>query len=172
MQMPVWFQRLFFWLTLPLLLGAGVRVDHPFHVGVVEAQHNAGEKTLEVSCKFFTDDFEKGLGNRFRTPIDLINPARHTSMDSLVARYVRENLTFTVGGKRIFGKYIGFEQEKEAVYAYIEYPEVVSVDVLQADCSMLYETFEDQINIFHITVRGQRKSSKLSYPARQIEFRF
>ena len=35
---------------------------HPFHVSGVEVNHNATDKTLEISCKIFTDDFEKEIG--------------------------------------------------------------------------------------------------------------
>ena len=157
---------------LPLLLGAGYAADHPFHVGVIEIEHNAGEKSLELSCKLFTDDVEKALSNRFKTAVDLTSPARHAAMDSLVARYLQENLSFTMGGQRMTGKYLGFEQDKEAVYVYWEYGSVTAFTSLQATCSLLYETFGDQINIFHVTVRGERKSSKLNNPDRQIEFKF
>ena len=170
--MPVRNPALFLVFLIPLLMGAGKPVDHPFHVGVIEIQHNSASQSLEISCKLFTDDFEKALNNRFKTPIDLISPARHLSMDSLVARYVRENFSLQIGEKRFMGRYLGFEQEKEAVFAYVEYPEVASISGLQAQCSLLYETFEDQINIFHVTMGGERKSSKLSNPARRIEFRF
>ena len=34
---------------------------HPIFVSVTEIEHNAKDKTLEISCKIFTDDFEKTL---------------------------------------------------------------------------------------------------------------
>ena len=48
----------FKWLFLPVfgsILFAGSQ--HPFHVSVVEINHNAEDKTLEITCKIFTDDF-------------------------------------------------------------------------------------------------------------------
>ena len=41
------------WL-LAGLDGAG----HPFFVSVTEINHNAKDKTIEIACKIFTDDFE------------------------------------------------------------------------------------------------------------------
>ncbi|MEI8059397.1 MAG: DUF6702 family protein, partial [Ferruginibacter sp.] len=32
--------------------------NHPLFVSVTEIEHNAKDKTLEISCKIFTDDFE------------------------------------------------------------------------------------------------------------------
>jgi hypothetical protein len=34
---------------------------HPFYVSVTEISQNATDKSLEVSCKFFADDFEQTL---------------------------------------------------------------------------------------------------------------
>ena len=34
---------------------------HPFYVSVTEINQNAAEKSLEISCKFFADDFEQTL---------------------------------------------------------------------------------------------------------------
>ncbi len=76
------------WLFLPLvsLLMAGRPVPHPFHVSVIEVNHNAADKTLEISCKIFTDDFEKILAKNYKTKVDLINPADKAPMDSLVKK--------------------------------------------------------------------------------------
>jgi hypothetical protein len=38
--------------------------------------------------------------------------------------------------------------------------------------SILYNLFEDQINIVHITVNGVRKSEKLDYPATKVSQTF
>src|SRR6267378_1432289 len=52
----------------------GVGGFHPFHVSVVEVNHNAADKTFEISCKIFTDDLEKVLAQNYKTRVDLINP--------------------------------------------------------------------------------------------------
>ena len=155
-----------------LFLSASRQKDHPFHVGVVEIEHNAKAQTLELSCKLFTDDFENSLRTRYKVPVDLSSAARQTEMDSLVSRYIREQLVLSVSGKKLVGKYLGFEIDKEAVFAYIEYAGQPQPLQLQADCGLLYEQFDDQINIFHVTVSGKRQSSKLIYPARQLDIRF
>ena len=48
-------------LTLTLMSLKQVS-DHPLHVSVIEINHNAADKTLEISCKIFTDDFSNGFG--------------------------------------------------------------------------------------------------------------
>jgi len=154
------------------LVAGSSHKDHPFHVGVVEIEHNAAERSLELSCKLFTDDFENALRTRFQVPINLSDPARQKAMDSLVSRYIQEQLVLSVNGKRLAGRYLGYEQDKEAIYAFIEFPAQPKPTQLSAQCGLMYDQFTDQINIFHVTVEGRRQSSKLNYPAREIEFRF
>ena len=44
---------------------------HPFHVSTTEINHNTSDKTLEISCKVFTDDFESALTKQYHTKADL-----------------------------------------------------------------------------------------------------
>ena len=37
------------------------KILHPFYVSVTEINHNAADKTLEISCKMFTEDLEEIL---------------------------------------------------------------------------------------------------------------
>ncbi len=159
-------------LTGFCLLAGTSQKDHPFHVGVVEIEHNPAERSLELSCKLFTDDFENALRTRFQVPINLGDPARQQAMDSLVSRYIQEQLVLSTNGKRLVGRYLGYQQDKEAIYAFIEYPGQPKPTQLSAHCGLMYDQFTDQINIFHVTVEGKRQSAKLNYPAQDIEFRF
>jgi hypothetical protein len=42
---------------------------HPIYVSVTEIQHNAKDKTLEISCKIFTSDFEAILKSKTKSSI-------------------------------------------------------------------------------------------------------
>ena len=97
------------WLAIPLLgvlLGAAKAPGaHPFHVSVVEVNHNAADKTLEISCKIFTDDFEKVLTQNYpqdagrKAKVDLINPPDKAAMDTLVKKYIASHLSLSADGK-------------------------------------------------------------------------
>ena len=84
---------------LPKSYLRGVGGSHPFHVSVMEINHNATDKTLEISCKIFTDDFEKVLAQNYKTKVDLINPPDRKAMDSVVKKYIFSHLSVSVDGK-------------------------------------------------------------------------
>ncbi len=148
------------------------RIAHPFHVSVIEINHNAADKTLEISCKIFTDDFEKVLAKNYKTKVDLINPPVKSKMDTLVKKYLLANLTIKANGKPVVFDYLGFENDHEAAYAYIEVTGITSVNRFDITASIMYDLFEDQMNIFHITVDGKRKSTRLNYPEKETTLSF
>lgn len=162
------------WLFLPLLalLLAGRPVPHPFHVSVVEINHNAVEKTLEISCKIFTDDFEKVLAKKYNTKVDLINPSDKAPMDSLVKKYLLSHLSVSANSKPVSLNYLGYEQDKEAAYGYIEVSGVPVLSRINVSTNLMYDQFDDQVNIIHVYVNGVRKSTKLNYPDVEAEVSF
>jgi hypothetical protein len=147
-------------------------VIHPFHVSVTEINHNSTERTLEISCKIFTDDFENVLAQNYHTKTDLIHPADQSKMDTLVKKYMLSHLSIKVNGKPVALTYIGFEHESEAVYSYAAVENVNQLSQLVISNTLMYDLFTDQVNIVHVIVGGKRKSTKLDYPAAIAEFSY
>ena len=167
---------LYKWLVIPvlgiLLSSAGLKDLHPFHVSVVEINHNVADKTLEISCKIFTDDFEKVLAKNYNTKVDLINPTDRKAMDSVVKKYIISHLSVSADGKPGTLVYIGFEKDAEAVFSYVQVENVASVKKIDITNKLMQDMFDDQINIMHVTVNGNRKSTKLDYPSTAASINF
>lgn len=145
---------------------------HPFHVSVVEIEHNAAKKSLEISCKIFTDDFEKILEQNYKTKVDLINPPNKAVMDTLVKKYILSHLSIRANGKPVVLNYVGFENESEAAYGYFEAVNVPAVTKVEIVNSILFDKFNDEVNIMHVIVNGNRKSTKLNYPDIEAVFTY
>ena len=164
------------WLLIPVLALVTVsftkNVAHPFHVSVTEINHNASDKTLEVMCKIFTDDFEKALAQKFKTKVDLGKADMHQSMDSLIKKYLAGAIQIKPGGRLAAVSYLGYELDKEAAYCYFEITNVPSLTKLDVVNTILYDIFDDQMNIIHVMSGGSRKSDKVNYPAKDLNFSF
>ena len=144
---------------------------HPFHVSVIEINHNVTDKSLEISCKIFTDDMESTLATRFKTKVDLTNSSVKSAMDTLVKRYIQDHLMIRSGSKVYKPVYIGYEVDKEAVYCYLEIDGVATpLTQLTVNSSVLYDKYEDQINIVHAITPAGRKSLKLNNPENTAVF--
>lgn len=152
--------------------GTRFSVPHPIHVSVVELSHNASNRTFEISCKIFTDDFEKVLKQNYKTKVDLINPPDKPAMDSLVKKYIFSHLSLNSDGKPVKLSYVGFEHENEAVYGYVQADNISAVKKVDITVKLMHDLFNDQLNIIHVIVAGERKSTKLDYPSTDASFSF
>ena len=113
--------RWFFLWLIPLHFftleeARGVARVHPLHLSVTEINHNSTDKTLEISCKMFTDDFEKVLAQNYKTKVDLINPTDMPAMEKLVNDFVQKHLFVKADNRSIQLSYLGYERDNEAVY--------------------------------------------------------
>ncbi|MEP6711516.1 MAG: DUF6702 family protein, partial [Ferruginibacter sp.] len=141
-------------------------------VSVTEIEHNAKDKTLEVSCKIFTDDFEKTLRKTYNTHVDLLLAKDKPAMEKLVNDYLKKHLKIVVNGKPVALKYLGYEQIEEGIYSYYQVDNVTSVKKITVTDNILYEYKDEQISLLHITVNGNRKSTKLNNPEDKVEMQF
>ena len=145
---------------------------HPFHVSTTEINHNPTDKTLEISCKIFIDDFENCLTKQYHTKVDLSSASVKTAMDTLVKKYLNSHLQIKADDKAGQMNYLGFEKEDDAVDVYLEVDNVASVKKVDVNDSILHDMFDDQISIIHVIVGGNRKSTKLDYPNKTASFSF
>lgn len=156
----------------PLLSFTEARKFHPVHISTTEINHNAADKTLEISCRVFIDDFETCLSKVYHTKIDLSAANMKTAMDTLVKKYLSSHLQLKADDKTVPMQYLGFEKESEAVYAYFEVDNIAAVKKVEVINSILHDLYDDQISIIHVIVGGNRKSTRLNYPDRQAVFSF
>ena len=172
-----WFYK---WLIVSLFCVNGPAVDvrpkgvggHPFFISVTEVNHNSSDKTLEISCKIFIDDFEKVLTQKFKSVVSISSPKNKATLDQQISQYVTEHLSFKTDGKAVKFSYIGFEIEEDAVFCYFEVANVSSLKKLDVANTLLHDLNSNQINILHITVGGDRKSHKLDFPKSDASFSF
>ena len=154
------------------LPGSQKNISHPYYISVVEINHNATDKTLEISCKIFTNDFETTLEKNYKTKVDLSTPKDKASADKWINEYIKKHLFIKADGKDVNFSYLGFEKEDEAIYSYFQVDNIAGVKKIDVINSLLHDFSDQQINIIHCTVGGKRQSSKLDFPVTQASFTF
>ena len=146
---------------------------HPLYISVTEMEYNATEKALEISCKVFTDDFEKGLAKANAAKVDMYNPKDKAVLEKQIADYIRKHLIIKVDGKLLALEYVGYELEEQSTWSYYQATKLTTAPKkVEVHSSIFYELYDKQINIVHMSSGGTRKSTKLDYPATELVFEF
>jgi len=143
---------------------------HPFYVSMIEIDHNAKEKTVEVSIRIFTDDLENTLKKYGNTKVDILHPANKAEVDKLLNDYIQHKLQLKLDGKAVTLHYLGYEQQLESIWTYLEVKDVPTLKKVSVNCSLLYDYQEKQTNIFHVKANGTEKSYKLDNPETEFSY--
>ena len=145
---------------------------HPYHVGSVEFKYNNFTKTFQISGKFFLDDMENALKKKFGQAVHFDDERYRNQINSYLIKYCEENLKLKSENRLLKINYLGYEEDSESVNIYLESQMVNTPQKVEAGVSMLYNLFDDQMNIIHIIVGGKRKSDRLMYPDRNLQKEF
>ncbi|HEY0356368.1 MAG TPA: DUF6702 family protein [Flavisolibacter sp.] len=145
---------------------------HPFYLSVTEVNHNASTKSLEISCKLFADDLEAIIEKNNKTSLDITTGQDKTRFDAFIPAYISSHLSVSVDGKPVTMQYLGYEVDKESAYVYLEILNTPSPKKVEVNNTLLHDFINEQINILHVTVNGNRKSTKLNYPDSKASFSF
>ncbi|HQW95277.1 MAG TPA: hypothetical protein PLU58_05715 [Saprospiraceae bacterium] len=147
-------------------------VDHPFHVSNTEFNYNQTDKNLEVTCKIFTDDFERALNLFFKQKADFTDLKLTKQMNLLVPKYLKTHLAVNVNGKWLDLSCLGYEIDHESVNVYLEHPMAEVPKKIEIQNTLAYEAYTDQVGIVHFIVQGKRITNKLTYPEKSLKFEF
>lgn len=158
---------LFKW-CLPALMAA----VHPFYMSVTEIRYNAPRKSLEISCRIFSDDLENVLKKQSGQPLDIIHPKNRAAADSLVAGYLRRHLSLRADGQPVHFKYLGYEIAEDATWCYLECAPLAPFRKLDVQNDILYSEHETQSHMVHVMVNDRRQSTKLDNPKASATFDF
>ncbi|HRC21774.1 MAG TPA: hypothetical protein PK275_07170 [Chitinophagaceae bacterium] len=145
---------------------------HPVHIATVEIDHNATDKTLEITCKIFWDDLEDILSRINKSRVDLTSEKARTENNQRVFAYIKSHLQIIVDSKTIPLEFVGFEKEDVVIYSYLQASNVSVVKQINVTSSLMHDIFDDQSEIIHVVVNGKRQSTKLDYPASKASFSF
>src|SRR5450432_993179 len=145
---------------------------HPFFVSVTEINHNAKDKTLEISCKVFLDDLEKTLKKQLNMPVELTSPKDLKKAQQQVGDYVKKHLIIKIDGKPVSLDFIGYEVEGASLWSYYQVSNISSVHKIDISDNLLYEAYDSQISIVHAQVGDTKKSSRATNPETNLSFEF
>ncbi|MGV3527923.1 MAG: DUF6702 family protein [Flavisolibacter sp.] len=165
----------FFLMLTPSVNAAPIpmtNINHPFYVSVMEVQQNAKEKSLELTYRIFTDDFEHTINKNYKQELDISTKKDQAAFDKFIPDYMNRHVAIAVDGKGVSPQYVGYEVDKESVYIYFEVKNVTAVKQIDVQTKLLHDYTPEQINIIHTTINGKRESVKLNYPDSKATFQF
>lgn len=130
---------------------------HPFHVSVCEVTFNEDAHAIQITHRIFLDDLEQGLRQMTgddHLDVTVLSDANKQSLEE----YLRKNFSVKLEGKATKYTFLGSEVENDVMWCYIEISDIQTVPTISLTDEIITEIFEDQKNIVHFKIQGDKKS--------------
>ncbi len=161
--------KLFRWFLLLSIMVSLSFTIHKYYVSMTEIKYVEEKKEIQITMRFFIDDFEKVLGDQFKKPFALATEKELKDADKFINFYLQQNFRLIINEKALKLHFLGKEYENDVVYLYAEVTDVQSIQSIEIQNRMLFEGFEDQQNYIKLNMNSQKKTFILT---KQIDKEF
>ncbi len=133
----------------------------PHNIRMSLATLEAAAETVTIEIRFFWDDLQVAVMER--TSDMQFELAESPEVDRVVEAYINDTVTVEVDGSRLTGTVSArgvqdAARQDEVMWWYrLEYPVSGSPDRIYVKNRLLFNMFEDQRNILHVTTRSGRE---------------
>jgi hypothetical protein len=138
------------------MLGAATAAwSHPLHTTFTEIGLDSADGTARLTIRAFADDLTGAAARHagHDSPVDQRIP------DALMAAYVAASVSVAdAGGRRVPMTWLGMRRAGNLVWITVRAPSVHSLRGVKLRCALLFETFNDQVNIVLATEHEQRRT--------------
>jgi hypothetical protein len=139
---------------LALAILAPRAYSHPLHTTLTEVSI-APDGGVQIVLRAFVDDFSAAIAGRKETSA----PPVTTPTDSATARYLAQVVTLTdAAGRRAPLVVSGIRRTGDLVWVTLRAPGVRSVSGARLTNRVLFERYDDQVNIVQTSIAGRRQT--------------
>lgn len=146
-------KKLIIILIIPLL----AFTLHKYYISLTKIEYVKEEKSIQITMRFFIDDIEKTLLNRYNIPLELATDQENKKSDFYLEKYIRQKFILKINDTINQANYLGKEYDNDVVFFYLEITNIENIKTLEVQNSMLFEEFFDQENYIKLIVNDVKK---------------
>ncbi|MGI9168432.1 MAG: DUF6702 family protein [Pyrinomonadaceae bacterium] len=128
---------------------------HRYHTSVTRLEYNTEEKSVEITVQTFADDLEAVLSKRAGSKVRL-DGSKHAN--ALLFDYLRSVFQLKSGNSAGELQWIGMELKGHSAWIYLQSKAPLNLSKASLSNALLFELFEDQVNIVNVHNRGRTAS--------------
>ncbi|NHF60805.1 hypothetical protein FK220_015730 [Flavobacteriaceae bacterium TP-CH-4] len=144
-------------LLLPLLAFTTV---HKFYVSVTNIGYSEKDNALQITSRLFIDDMEQVLQERYDIKGNLATEEESELARDYLEKYLRAKFVVEVNGEVRDFTFLAKKYDNDVMVCYLEVPDVElsQTKSIQVQNEILTDLFDEQQNVVHFKINGNKKS--------------
>jgi len=141
-------------LIIPLLAFSA----HKYYISLTKIDYIEDKKEVQITMRFFIDDIENTLQNRFNITLELATKQENKKANFYLEKYITQKFKVNINDEDKVYRYLGKEYDNDVVFFYLEIPDIENINKIVVQNSMLFEEFEEQENYVKLNINNTKKT--------------
>jgi len=148
------YKKILLLIIIPLLSFTA----HKYYVSMTIIKHVKEENSIQITMRFFIDDIEKTVNNRFKKEFKLATNEELTETDKFLNIYIHQKFEVKINNQVIEYAFLGKQYDNDVVFFYLESTDINNISSIEVKNKMLLEMFEEQQNYIKLHINDQIKT--------------
>jgi len=148
------YKKILLLIIIPLLSFSA----HKYYVSMTIIKHVKEENSIQITMRFFIDDIEKIVNNRFKKEFKLATDEELIETDKFLNIYIHQKFEIKINNQVIEYAFLGKEYDNDVVFFYLESTDINNISSIEVKNKMLLEMFEEQQNYIKLHINDQIKT--------------
>jgi len=141
--------------VVALISGVETAWSHPIHTTLTEVSLDPGSGAMQLTIRAFADDFSAAVSKHARKP----RPADFIVSDADIVSYITSAVSVeSAAGKTAPFAWSGSRRAGDVVWVTFKVPSVRALRGVKIASALLFELYDDQVNIVQTTAEGRHRS--------------
>ena len=131
---------------------------HKYYISLTKIDYIKEKEEVQVTMRFFIDDVEKALNDRFKKDFELDTKEELEKTDVFLNLYIKQKFKIKINGQDMNYTFLGKEYDNNIMYIYLDMTGIKSITAIEVTSRMLYEEFPEQQNYIKLNINGRKKT--------------
>jgi len=131
---------------------------HKYYISLTKIDYIKEKEEVQITMRFFIDDVEKALNDRFKKEFELDTKEEPENTDNFLNLYVKQKFILKINGQDTNYSFLGKEYDNDIMYIYLDLTDIKSINSIEVTSRMLYEEFPEQQNYVKLNINGKKKT--------------
>ena len=131
---------------------------HKYYISLTKIDYIKDKKEVQITMRFFIDDIENTLQNRFNISLELATKKENKKANFYLETYITQKFKVNINDEDKVYRYLGKEYDNDVVFFYLEIPDIENINKIVVQNSMLFEEFEEQENYVKLNINNTKKT--------------
>ena len=131
---------------------------HKYYISLTKIDYIKEEKLVQITMRFFIDDMENTIQNRFNILLYLDTKEENKKVNLFFEKYISQKFKIKINNSFKNFTYLGKEYKNDVVFIYLEITDIESINKIEIQITMLFEDFPEQENYIKLNINSTKKT--------------